>query len=538
MPAVINDEVGRFREEKPGHLADEAGIGREESHYMGQSLTLNSLIQKRIAKLGKDRPTFVSTVHNNPRDQYVAARDAAPVPTTDDDDTATAKDSQPLVSRGSPRDPTMPLKRRSQTKPPPLLTQEAVNQLVQDGIEAAIRAKRERVREEATKDGGAVGLCRWFKKMESTFGISECAERRKVKFATATLHGRALTWWNSQVATLGLGVANGETTSSRPATLNEVVRMAHTLMEQKIQDKAERIAESNKRKWESNNNNYRNNNRGNYCDNDCHNQYNDRRQGGSRAMTTAQNNDVDQGGPAPNCNRCGLCHFGQCPSKCNRCRRRGHKANDYRKRTVAAGANARPIRACYECGDRNHSRNQCPNLANQRGGNATGRAYVMREAEKGHGPNVVAGKNEVLVVKGVVLKIGYRSGGLAGAQRATPVVENVHTWIYEMLVPRNFMGLKVLLGFVIGSKRWRVVTLRLEVAIGKPWTKVKYLMDDEFCPNEEVQEAVPNENKKVELYIKGLPEIIKGETTSSRPTMLNDVVRMAHTLMEQQFRQG
>ncbi|GJZ77112.1 putative reverse transcriptase domain-containing protein [Tanacetum coccineum] len=57
---------------------------------------------------------------------------------------------------------------------------------------------------------GAVGLCRWFKKMESTFGISECAERRKVKFATATLHGRALTWWNSQVATLGLEVANGK----------------------------------------------------------------------------------------------------------------------------------------------------------------------------------------------------------------------------------------------------------------------------------------------------------------------------------------
>ncbi|GJT33206.1 putative reverse transcriptase domain-containing protein [Tanacetum coccineum] len=292
---------------------------------------------------------------------------------------------------------------------------------------------------------GAVGLYRWFKKMESTFGISGCAERRKVKFATATLHGRALTWWNSQVATLGLEVANGKpwtevkqmmTDEFCPteevqrledelrhlklrdmniaayierfnelallcpdAVPNEKRRMlrlmgytlAHALMEQKIQAKNERIAESNKRKWESNNNNYRNNNRGNYRDNDHHNQYNDRRQGGARAMTTAQNDDADQGGPAPNCNRCGLCHFGQCPSKCNRCGRRGHKANDCRKRTVAAGANARPIRACYECGDRNHSRNQCPNLANQRGGNATGRAYVMREAEKGQGPNVVAG---------------------------------------------------------------------------------------------------------------------------------------------------
>ncbi|GJR13983.1 putative reverse transcriptase domain-containing protein [Tanacetum coccineum] len=57
---------------------------------------------------------------------------------------------------------------------------------------------------------GAIELCRWFEKMESTFGISECAERSKVKFAAATLQGRALTWWNTQVATLGLAEANGK----------------------------------------------------------------------------------------------------------------------------------------------------------------------------------------------------------------------------------------------------------------------------------------------------------------------------------------
>nr|GEX41606.1 putative reverse transcriptase domain-containing protein [Tanacetum cinerariifolium] len=48
-------------------------------------------------------------------------------------------------------------------------------------------------------------------------------------------------------------------------------------------------------------------------------------------------------------------------------------------------------------------------------------------------------------------------------------------------------------------------------------------------------DAVPNEKKKVELYIKGLPEVIKGEATSSRPTMLNEAVRMEHTLMEQKI---
>nr|GEV42378.1 putative reverse transcriptase domain-containing protein [Tanacetum cinerariifolium] len=55
----------------------------------------------------------------------------------------------------------------------------------------------------------AIELCRWFEKSEMVFSISECAERNKVKFGAATLQGRALTWWNSQVATLGLEVVNG-----------------------------------------------------------------------------------------------------------------------------------------------------------------------------------------------------------------------------------------------------------------------------------------------------------------------------------------
>nr|GEX18424.1 hypothetical protein [Tanacetum cinerariifolium] len=187
---------------------------------------------------------------------------------------------------------------------------------------------------------GTIELCRWFEKSEMVFSISDCAEKNKVKFAAATLQGRALTWWNSQVATLGVNVAigkswgdmkkmileefsldeeeqrmedemrslklrdtnivaytqrfhelvllcpeavptekkkveayikglpeniKGETTSSRPVNINEVVRMAHTLMEQKIQAKAERVSEGNKRKWENSQGGNRNNNpRGNY----------------------------------------------------------------------------------------------------------------------------------------------------------------------------------------------------------------------------------------------------------------------------------
>ncbi|GJR82608.1 reverse transcriptase domain-containing protein [Tanacetum coccineum] len=50
---------------------------------------------------------------------------------------------------------------------------------------------------------GIVGLSQWLEKMESVFHISGCAIDNEVKFATCTLLGAALTWWNGHVRTLG-----------------------------------------------------------------------------------------------------------------------------------------------------------------------------------------------------------------------------------------------------------------------------------------------------------------------------------------------
>nr|GEZ21103.1 retrotransposon protein, putative, Ty3-gypsy subclass [Tanacetum cinerariifolium] len=104
-------------------------------------------------------------------DPYVMVRDAARGTREDEDvDTVAVRDTQSPESRGSPRDSqTMPPKRRSQTNPQLTLTQEDVDQLVQDGIAAAIRDECERTE-------GVVGLVRWFEKMENTFEISECRE--------------------------------------------------------------------------------------------------------------------------------------------------------------------------------------------------------------------------------------------------------------------------------------------------------------------------------------------------------------------------
>ncbi|GJT88859.1 putative reverse transcriptase domain-containing protein [Tanacetum coccineum] len=141
-------------------------------------------------------------------DPYVVARDAAAAITTsdsDDDDDTAFMDSQPYEPRGSPRDSqTMPPKRGSRGDPPPPLKQDTVNRMIQESVEAAIWAERERVRNEANHAGGpnvspvarectfadfmkcspitfrgnegAVGLIRWIEKTKMVFTVSRCTE--------------------------------------------------------------------------------------------------------------------------------------------------------------------------------------------------------------------------------------------------------------------------------------------------------------------------------------------------------------------------
>ncbi|GJX37566.1 hypothetical protein Tco_0250869 [Tanacetum coccineum] len=80
----------------------------------------------------------------------------------------------------------------------------------------------------------------------------------------------------------------------------------------------------------------------------------------------------------------------------------------------------------------------------------------------------------------------------------------------------------------------KVAAMGLETVNQIPWTEMKQLMTVEFnelalmCPR-----MVEPEKVKVDAYIRGLTDNIKGEVTSSKPTDLNEAVCMAHKLMEQ-----
>ncbi|GJW26964.1 putative reverse transcriptase domain-containing protein [Tanacetum coccineum] len=135
---------------------------------------------------------------------------------------------------------------------------------------------------------GVVGLTRWIEKMESVFNISGCAIENQVKFATCTLSGAALTWWNGQIRTLCPGayamtwevlkkkmtdnfVKNeiekvdkyispdniyGNVKSARPKTLDETIELANDLMDQKLCTYAERQSDNKRKADDSSRNNH------------------------------------------------------------------------------------------------------------------------------------------------------------------------------------------------------------------------------------------------------------------------------------------
>ncbi|GJU29624.1 reverse transcriptase domain-containing protein [Tanacetum coccineum] len=88
---------------------------------------------------------------------------------------------------------------------------------------------------------GAVGLTRWFEKLDSQFGISNVAEGDRVKFASSTLLDGALTWWNVYVRSVTLDTAHATPWSDFKAMFirkycprNEVKQMENKLWNLKV----------------------------------------------------------------------------------------------------------------------------------------------------------------------------------------------------------------------------------------------------------------------------------------------------------------
>ncbi|GJU31939.1 putative reverse transcriptase domain-containing protein [Tanacetum coccineum] len=92
-------------------------------------------------------------------------------------------------------------------------------------------------------------------------------------------------------------------------------------------------------------------------------------------------------GPHPYCDKCNWHHVGACAKMCARCRKRGHEEKDCRVRMV----DGRPQEVeCWGCGGKGHTKNNCPKAGNVQNNRARGRAYQVVE-NAAQDPKVVTG---------------------------------------------------------------------------------------------------------------------------------------------------
>nr|GEW73987.1 hypothetical protein [Tanacetum cinerariifolium] len=270
---------------------------------------------------------------------------------------------------------------------------------------------------------GAIDLCQWFKKLESVFQISECKEKDRVKFAMATLRGRALTRWNGRTKAMGIEAANNTPWSEVRKWMTEEfcprsviqrikqelynlrmkgmdidaytnrfhelallcpkmvepeavkveqylrVRLAYQLARQLIQDKADEATKGEKRKGEGD--------RGSHGNNRCeHNRRQNQKRGNAWAMTNVLPNNNET------CQKCKNKRHARDCWKCTKCGKLGHKT----KRCRISKMN------CYNCQEKGHRKRDCPKLGkNGQGGNNRGGAYQLGAVNAQENPRVVTG---------------------------------------------------------------------------------------------------------------------------------------------------
>nr|GEV25465.1 reverse transcriptase domain-containing protein [Tanacetum cinerariifolium] len=115
------------------------------------------------------------------------------------------------------------------------------------------------------------------------------------------------------------------------------------------------------------------------------------RRGNARAMTTALAKQGGYNENKPLCNSCKNHHTRNCTLTCHNYGKPCHYVMDCKKKVVATSANTQSTLVCYGYEEKGHTQNYCPNKNNPQDEEARGPAYVIKEADKNQGPNVVMG---------------------------------------------------------------------------------------------------------------------------------------------------
>ncbi|GJU56933.1 reverse transcriptase domain-containing protein [Tanacetum coccineum] len=265
-----------------------------------------------------------------------------------------------------------------------------------------------------------IELTKWFERMETVFRISNCSVENQIKFATCTLLGSALTWWNSHVKTVGHDVAyamtwtnlkkkmtdkycprgeikklevemwnlkvKGTDVVSYNQRFQELALMCARMFPEEsdkiekyvgglpdmihgsvmaskpktMQDAIEFATELMDKKIRTFAERQSENKR---KQDDNQQQQQNKRQNTGRAIanTAGPGERKEYAGSLPLCNKCKFHHNGQCTVKCVNCKRVGHLTRDCR---IPTATNNQRNLTCYECGNQRHYKSDCLELKN------------------------------------------------------------------------------------------------------------------------------------------------------------------------------
>ncbi|GJV67535.1 putative reverse transcriptase domain-containing protein [Tanacetum coccineum] len=269
--------------------------------------------------------------------------------------------------------------------------------------------------------------------MESVFHISDYAIDNQVKFATCTLLGAALTWWNGHVRTLGHDAAYDMTWGTLKKKLTdkycpkgEIKKLEIELWNLKVRgndvaaytqrfqelalmctkflaDETEKVdkyisglpdnihgnvmsarpktlddaielandlMDQKLRTYAERQN--ENKRKADDSSRNNHQQQPHKKQNVARAYTAGPGEKKVYTGDLPLCTKCNYHHTGQCAPKCGKCKRYGHTTTDCRVNTNNNNNKNQKAGACYECGNTGHIKKNCPKLKNRGNGNGNG----------------------------------------------------------------------------------------------------------------------------------------------------------------------
>nr|GEV89074.1 reverse transcriptase domain-containing protein [Tanacetum cinerariifolium] len=216
---------------------------------------------------------------------------------------------------------------------------------------------------------GVVGLSQWLEKIESVFHISGCAIDNQVKVKGNDV--AAYTQRFQKLALMCTKFLTDETEkvdkyisrlsdnihrnvmSARPKTLDETIKLANDLMDQKLRTYVETHNENKRKANDSPRNNQ---------------QQPHKKQNIARAYTVGPGEKKVYTGDLPRCTKCNYHQTGQCAPKCGKCKRYGHNTMDCRVTTNNNNNNNnknQKVGACYECGNTWHIKKNCPKLKNR-----------------------------------------------------------------------------------------------------------------------------------------------------------------------------